>query len=273
MIIYVITHKNVDLKLPEFYRILMVGAYNKEQVPVNFLRDDDGDNISSKNNSYCELTGLYWIWKNTNDDIIGLVHYRRFFVKLGKCISIKNHNIFLSKKNAYRLLQKDEIIEILDEYDTIVKQSRISYSINNKTDFVNLLGTEIWDNLTAVISEKWPDYLNIFKEEEKKRTHFNCNMFIGHKEIIDKYCSWLFDVLERIDNKHYISQGEYYHKRELGYLAEFLFEVWIRKNGVKFKVIPAVNVEDKEEIMNIPEFLSFSVQHFKNRLIDSKTGK
>ena len=40
----------------------------------------DRDSISNKNDSYCELTGMYWALKNLkNVDVIGLCHYRRYF--------------------------------------------------------------------------------------------------------------------------------------------------------------------------------------------------
>lgn len=71
--INVITHKSVDLKLSNIYRILAVGNNN-----LPYKRDNTGDNISERNKFFCELTGLYWIFKNDPSDILGLMHYRRF---------------------------------------------------------------------------------------------------------------------------------------------------------------------------------------------------
>lgn len=80
MKIYVILHKYFNTnKYPEGYQNLLVGSYNKEHIYNNYYYDDVGDNISRKNPNYCELTGLYSIWRNSSEDIVGIVHYRRFF--------------------------------------------------------------------------------------------------------------------------------------------------------------------------------------------------
>ena len=56
-------HKECEVPSDEVYLPLHVGAEGKET--FGFVTDNTGENISSKNNLYCELTGLYWagrIW-------------------------------------------------------------------------------------------------------------------------------------------------------------------------------------------------------------------
>ena len=80
MQIFVVSHSEEDIKKiksDELYAPLFVGRNGKDS--YGFFSDDSGDNISYKNSDLSELTGLYWMWKNTNFDIIGLCHYRRFF--------------------------------------------------------------------------------------------------------------------------------------------------------------------------------------------------
>lgn len=82
--IVVATHKKYKMPENEMYLPLHVGAYGKES--IGYQRDDEGENISNLNPYFCELTGLYWAWKNLKEDYIGLVHYRRLFEMNGKIV-------------------------------------------------------------------------------------------------------------------------------------------------------------------------------------------
>lgn len=64
----------------EAYTPILVGAKRNYRDGISFRRDDKGINISQKNSTYNELTGIYWAWKNVDSKIYGLVHYRRFLL-------------------------------------------------------------------------------------------------------------------------------------------------------------------------------------------------
>ncbi|KAA8788070.1 DUF4422 domain-containing protein, partial [Lactobacillus crispatus] len=65
-------YKNKFENVPVIYVTLTVGVENGNKSNTGALKDNTDINISLKNQSYCELTGLYWIWKNYKDDVIGI---------------------------------------------------------------------------------------------------------------------------------------------------------------------------------------------------------
>ena len=85
--IIVASHKPYEMPSDPIYLPLHVGAAGKES--IGYERDDSGENISDLNPNFCELTGLYWAWKQLKEDYIGLVHYRRLFAMKGQTLSEK----------------------------------------------------------------------------------------------------------------------------------------------------------------------------------------
>ena len=85
--ILVATHKKYRMPEDNIYLPIQVGAEGKQS--FGFQRDDAGENISSANPRMCELTAVYWAWKNLNADYIGLVHYRRHFTIAKRIIWLK----------------------------------------------------------------------------------------------------------------------------------------------------------------------------------------
>ena len=69
----------VRIEHPLMYNVIAGSAFLTQSVPEGMLLDNEGDNISFKNKSYCELTTQYWAWKNQTADYYGFCHYRRYF--------------------------------------------------------------------------------------------------------------------------------------------------------------------------------------------------
>ena len=71
------THKDCAIPSSEIYSPLGLGGFKNEKIALS--DSDYPDSISNVNKYYCELTGIYHVWKNTSDPIVGICHYRRFF--------------------------------------------------------------------------------------------------------------------------------------------------------------------------------------------------
>ena len=103
--IIIAAHKAYPMPCTQMYLPLQVGRAISEPLP--YAQDNMGRNISEKNKTFCELTGLYWAWQNLEADYIGLCHYRRYFT----CRPIGNkEKRILSDADADRLLQATDVI-------------------------------------------------------------------------------------------------------------------------------------------------------------------
>lgn len=224
---WVITHKNYPGVSDDLYRTLHVGRALSQD--LGYTGDDTGDNISLKNRNYCELTGLYWLWKNNQCDIIGVCHYRRFFLEKG------------------RMLTKEYIEKTLNDYDIIVPTCGMVKEENVRKQYAANHYEEDFDICRDVISEKYPEYVEAFDiMAESKLLNF-CNMIITRKNIFDDYCKWLFDVLFEVEKRVDISDRDDYQKRIFGFLSERLIKVWLIKNEYKVKE-QNVKMMDSDEL-------------------------
>ena len=224
---YVVTHK--DVKRISNKKYICV---NRKNCPNSFdLYDDTLENISDKNPSFCELTALYWIYKNDlSSNYISFEHYRRMFVR--------NLNPF-----KYTYLSNSYIENKLKKYDIICPKFE-RYVISVKDYFIKYHNKKDLDNLREIIKNKYPDYLSDFESvlDSKRITHFN--MFISSKEFVDNYSKWLFDILFSLEEITDMSNYDNYQKRLYGFLSERLLNVYVRHNKLNVLYKPIVNPLD-----------------------------
>lgn len=223
MIQYVVTHKQFSsVCKKECYVPLLVGA-DSNSGEENWLKDNTGDNISFKNKSFCELTGIYWIWKNSKEDIVGICHYRRYFT-LSRRLFPKI--FFLTRKN---------IVSLLKVYDIILpKRSDSSYNGYTAKEFFAIKhDRNVWDKCREIIQSKCPDYLEDFEWFSSERSGYCYNMMICNKQWYDSYCEWLFEILFELEKYVDISAYDNYNVRMFGFVSERLVNVWLHHNKLK----------------------------------------
>lgn len=232
--IIVAAHKKYQMPNDEIYLPVHVGSEGKDS--IGYTPDNQGDSISSKNPYYCELTGLYWAWKNVKTDYIGLVHYRRYFSNTKKLPKEPEERI-------KKVISKNETEEILKSVDIILPKKRKYYIENLYNHYKHTTHIEPLDETRKIIEEKCPKYLTEFDKLHERTSAHMFNMYIMKKELSDKYCEWLFDILFELEKRCNPKQYDSFHARYLGRISELLLDVWINTNKYKYKEVRAIDIE------------------------------
>lgn len=240
--ILVATHKEYWMPKDEVYLPLHVGREGKQN--LGYVGDNTGENISAKNANYCELTGLYWAWKNLECEYIGLCHYRRYFSK---------KSVGKDKKAA--ILHKDDYEKLLQKYDVLLPKKRNYYIETVRSQYEHAHNKRDLDEVEKIVQELYPEYSEAFNKVMNRTKLHILNMFVMKKEKFDEYCKWLFDILFELEKRINISDYNKYEARVFGFLSERLFNVWLERQNMNCCEVPVVNLEDVNWIKKICNFL------------------
>ena len=226
--IYVAAHKRFQLPVKDIIYIpLQVGREGKED--LGYLPDNTGDQISVKNENYCELTGLYWIWKNISCDVAGLCHYRRYLMQDKKQI-VKG-----ASYQGKEILSKDYIEKVMEEYDMILPDSSMSQYQNEYEHYKDHHQIKDLECCLQVIREQCPKYEDAFLWTLSSNLISMGNIMIAKKDLFDKYCEWLFSILFEVEKRSDLSNYDQYQKRIYGFLSERLLRTWVMMQDIKVR--------------------------------------
>jgi len=254
--IYVFHYKDGELypDLPCYIHILA----GKESYPLesNLTGDNTGINISSKNQYYSEITGIYWIYKNQSSDIVGTSHYRRFFTAKGEPfqyklkrllyhfggLNIGRYGLIYTSNQDYwrnRIITCDEVSLILNDFDAIMPIKRmlrqtVESHYNKYHDATDLL------LLRMIISEKAPDYSASFEWTLQQKRLYANNMMIMKRDKFEALCNWLFILLFEYEKRVDLTKYADYQQRIFGFISERLITTWINHNQLNVKELPLI---------------------------------
>lgn len=246
--ILVACHRD-DVRIPDNDLLLpiQVGASRSNYLFDGMVHDNEGDNISDKNPTYCELTAIYWAWKNLDADYIGLFHYRRYLSFSSQQFPTNYFgDVYFDTNDDKTLdaigLEASKMRDVIESYDIIlpekggfvdgstIREQYLSSWQHKKSDL---------DTVENIISERFPEMMPSFEEYMNSKEGYFCNMFIMKKSIFDSYCEWLFGILDEHERRSDFSSYDRVSYRVSGYLAERLLGVYIthlKRTGSEYKI-------------------------------------
>jgi len=204
---------------PEWANPLQVGAALTD-VRIAADTDDDGPNISIKNVNYCELTALYWMWKNKlgqnpvqgDAEYYGLYHYRRV-------LDIREEDLYRLKANDV-----DAVLPFptLHEPDCLEHHSRYISELD-------------WAAMRGALAQLHPEYAKALPGMFAGPYLYNYNLVLAKKQVLADYCAWLFPILERTEELS-DPRGWQRADRYIGYLGENLLTLYFMYHQKDLKI-------------------------------------
>lgn len=159
-------------------KTLMCGSYylsdpiKQDCINNGYILDDTFQNVSHLNNLLGDLTGLYWIWKNTNEEFVGTNQYRRFYDdhELKPLFPLDKKTLYVSDFVTFRMSVWDQYIA--SHGDLGMKLLKKAISLNNVSIDERMFNSLFLTNKLST-----------------------CNTFFAHKTLFDKVCHILFDII------------------------------------------------------------------------------
>lgn len=266
--IIVCCHKLDIMAKQEPYMPIHVGKAISN-IQLGIQSDDEGVNISDKNRSYCELTGMYWAWKNLkNVDVIGLCHYRRYFDFHNQCVSHMPHTAFHTKEfDKLDLSVPQKVINGLRNGVVYVAKPKVynkslhtNYCEEHISEDINQLEKYVFEQLDKKYSNAY------FKVMHQNNKLMHYNMFLMTWQDFDAYCSWLFPLLQEMENNIEISHYSSVQGRIFGYMAERLLNVWLEVHAGCVIQKPIIWFSDYESEMKNPTRFRTFCRNIKSSL-------
>lgn len=214
---------NADRKLKIHYendpwvRNIQVGA-SLTDIKLHELNDMTGDNISEKNPVYCELTGLYWMWKNMItqdrlDDYFGLYQYRRVLD-----------------------IDEDDLKRIAGDDADVVLPYPMIHVPDIREHHGRYTNEAEWELLLEAVRQLSPEYMDAYEEIFSGQYFYNYNMFLARGKVVDELCNFMFPAFFRLEELCR-TNGIVPAKRYIAYFGESMMTWFFMKNSDRLRIV------------------------------------
>ena len=254
------SHHLENLKKLEYIPV----GLGKKNFDSEWLRDDTGDNISSKNPFYGEYTFYYWVWKNflkvyPDNQWLGFCGYRYHWSQksttsseeINKIVNKENFQDYVLKKiptewSDYDVILGEEIILKKYKISKIIKHAPKKFlknpkfflkkNQNIKLHFDVFHGEGIIDRAISFLDKKEKTDFERFVNQKNSFNRENL-FFCKSKKLMNDYFNSVFSWLAKCENEFGFELEGYSLKRLYAFLAERYLSYWFQKYS-KYKTWP-----------------------------------
>lgn len=234
---------NKDSYIPDnpLFQPIQTGCASSGTYFEGCLHDDQGENISDRNFTYCELTAQYWAWKNSDADYFGFFHNRRMFSFSAEHFRVNGEQLIpMNGLNAAALerlgLTEQNMRAVISQYDILVPEAvdvkdfscfDCTPSIRHQFCTMNGMAPQDFELAMDIVVRQHPEYADTIRAYMDENTYgYFRLMYIMKKELFHRYCEWLFPILDEFYQQMDFTNYGIYEIRSLGMVAERLFGLW-----------------------------------------------
>ena len=232
--IYMMTHCHIDPPDDPIYHPLQVGRALHPS--LGYDGDNTGKNISERNTEYCELTGVYWVYKNSPlkpDDAVGICHYRRCLLD-----------------DDLHMWNSSSISSDLGKHDIITTRP-VTLDCSYRKGFGGRHNTADLDLAGNALKRIYPQYYNDYDRLVNQNLTYFGNMMISRRCLFNDYCEWLFNILFETEKHVDMTGYDGYARRLYGFLSEFLLYVWVKHNALAVHECNVAVIGEKTETISV----------------------
>ena len=226
------------------------------------LHDDEGENISQLNAFFCELTAIYWAWKNYDKlgapDYIGFMHHRRHFIfnEHPQATTPPGYVEFQAWDADYLRacsLCDAEVRQMLVGYDAIIpKPIRVGRVYDQYAQCHRIAD---YDLALQLLHARHPEMQALAEQYNRGLLSYAWLMGIYKKEVFFRYCEWLFGLLLELYPRLHLTEADPYQARACGFIAERLTGMYflkLRQEGLRMRELH-VSLVHRTEALYLPE--------------------
>jgi hypothetical protein len=229
MAIYACCHNAKDIRDFGDVTVLKVGAAADSATPDD-LTDVLSDGSRLLNSRWSELSGYYKVWREgPTSDVVGFCHYRRFFDFLSPAVD-----------QGMTVVQEHQVPDIkarfVDHaaYDLCVSGSRVlvprpfHFPASAFHQYADIHNADDLCLVVSLISKLHPELLPYARDMFSGNALFPCNMFVMSWSLFDQLCPIWFGILQAFEELVPPGRASAYQNRDISFLAERVFDVWLR---------------------------------------------